>query len=198
MRKSNRELIERIKKREAAVFEEFFARHRERLLRHLVRIVRDRAAAQDLLQEAFLRVWTRAQQWDGRGDPERWLFRIATNLALNYIRSVRRRRQRPLEVPPVTTNEDEEGPVPAWMIDAAALGPEALAEQTDTFDKLHRLILDLPEDKREILKLVYEAGMDIPSAADALGVPEGTVKSRLHYLRKRLAQKWDDMERRHK
>ena len=198
MTRSNRQLIELIRKHDAGAFEEFFARHRVRLLARLVRTVRERSAAEDLLQETFLRVWTRAEQWDGRGDPERWLFRIATNLALNHIRSVRRRRSRPLDVPSVSADEDEEGPVPGWMVDAASLGPEALAEQAERSEKLHRLILDLPEEKREILELVYEEGMDIPSAADTLGIPEGTVKSRLFNVRKRLVRMWEETERRNR
>ena len=86
---SDRQLMSRIQQRDAEAFEEFFARHRGRLLRHLIRTVREKSAADDLLQEVFLRVWTRAGQWDGRGAPLGWLYRIATNLALNHVRSVR-------------------------------------------------------------------------------------------------------------
>src|SRR5687767_2583288 len=84
-------LMDRIRRRrDGAAFETLTARYREPLLRHLVSMVRDGAAADDLLQEALLRVWTRADRWDGRGAVKAWLFRIATNLALNHLRTVRR------------------------------------------------------------------------------------------------------------
>jgi RNA polymerase sigma-70 factor (ECF subfamily) len=194
MEPSDEDLIGRIRERSAEAFEALFARHRQKLLKHLLRTVRDDAGAEDLVQELFLRVWTRAEQWKGRGSVEAWLFRIATNLALNYVRTVRRRRQRALEAPAVSAEEEDESPVPGWMIDAAALGPEALAEQAERQERLHRLVDDLPEEKREVLRLIYEAELDIAGAADVLGIPEGTVKSRLHSARKRLARKWGDKE----
>ena len=64
--------------------------------------------ADDLTQETFLRVWTRSEQWDGRGSFTGWLYRIATNLALNHLRSVKRRRQRPLELPAEPDDDDDD------------------------------------------------------------------------------------------
>ena len=52
----------------------------------------------------------------------------------------------------------------------------------------------VPQDKREVLILVHEMEMSIHDAADELGIPEGTAKSRLHYAKKRLARQWQDME----
>jgi RNA polymerase sigma-70 factor (ECF subfamily) len=193
MGRSDQDLIRLIRKQDAGAFEELYARHRGKVRRYLERILRPKAAAEDLLQEVFLRVWTRAGQWDGRGNAAAWLRRIATNLALNHIRSERRRRQRPLEVP--SPEADEGRLAPAWMVDAATLGPEAVAEQAERAEKLHRLLLELPEEKQELLRLVYEAGMDIPGAADRLGIPRGTVKSRLFSVRKRIAEVWHGIER---
>ena len=65
---------------------------------HIARIVREPAATEDLVQEVFLRVWTRAEQWQGSGTVKGWLYRIATNLSLNHLRSVKRRPQQPLEI----------------------------------------------------------------------------------------------------
>src|SRR5918911_756040 len=96
---ADRELLERIARRDACAFEVLFERHRETVRRRLGAIVRDEAAAEDLSQEVFLRVWTRAEQWDGRGAARAWLLRVATHLALNHLRSVRRRREEPLEIP---------------------------------------------------------------------------------------------------
>ena len=78
-----------------ARFKQLYAQYGEGILRHVARMVRS-DAAQDLVQEAFLRAWQRAEQWDGRGTFKAWLYRIATNLALNHLRTVRRRREQPL------------------------------------------------------------------------------------------------------
>lgn len=194
---ADQDLIGRIQKRDPEAFEELFTRHRQKLLRRLVRIVRQEAAAEDLLQEVFLRVWTRADEWCGRGTVAAWLFRIATNLALNSMRSARRRRQRPLVAPSAMTEDEEESFTPGWMEDPDALDPATMLEEAERYERLRKLIDGLTEEKREVLRLVYESEMDISSVADALGIPEGTVKSRLHVARKRLARKWEEMERRH-
>jgi len=184
---SDEELIRRIVRRDAGAFEIFYARHRDRINRHVMRMVHDADGAEDLTQEAFLRVWTCAEQWDGRGACLSWLLRIATNLAYNQLRSRGRRRELPLEL-----SDDEEHPAPGWMLDAASLGPEAVYEQSERRDLIRRLVENLPEEKRQVIRLVHEAEMEIHDVAATLGIPEGTVKSRLFYARKQLAREWKD------
>jgi RNA polymerase sigma-70 factor (ECF subfamily) len=190
---SDRDLVQRVLERDAHAFELLLDRYNQPILRHVARIVRDDAAAQDLVQEAFLRVWTRAAQWDGRGSFRAWLYRIATNLALNHLRTLRRRREQPLEVEDAR-DEDEGDLVPAWMVDASALGPDDAVEQAETNAQFRRLIDALPDEKRAVLRLVHEMEMTIRDAADELGIPEGTAKSRLHYAKRRLAHDWQALQ----
>jgi len=126
---SDHDLMQRIRERDTSAFEVLFARHRDGLHRYLTRTVRDTAAADDLAQEVFLRVWTRAEQWNGQGAFKAWLFRIATNLALNHLRWVRRRRERPLDVPAEEPGEGAEADSSGWLMDTSAPGPEAQLEQ---------------------------------------------------------------------
>jgi len=192
---SDQDLVERIRERDAQAFEMLFERYGEMIRRHLARTVRDDAAAQDLVQEVFMRVWTRAEQWSGRGSFKAWLYRIATNLALNHLRSVRRKRERPLDV--FDEWSDDEGglnPAPAWLIDTSALGPDAALEQAERRARFQQIVEKLPHEKREAFRLVHEMEMSMRDAADELGVPEGTVKSRLYYAKRRLAHQWQDME----
>ena len=105
---SDRELIEQIRERNTDAFDILFERYRHAIHKRLLRIVRDESAAEDLGQEVFLRLWTCAAQWDGRGELGAWLYRIATNLALNHLRTVHRRRQQPLEIPD-DFHDDEDG-----------------------------------------------------------------------------------------
>jgi RNA polymerase sigma-70 factor, ECF subfamily len=195
MTPSDHELVAQIREHDARAFEALCLRYGPVLLRHLLSTVHDQDAADDLLQEVWLRVWTRAEQWDGRGTLTSWLRRIATNLALNYLRSVHRRRQQPLERPPDAADEEDNVQAPAWLVDAAALGPEAVLEQAERRALLRRLMGALPAEKREVLRLVHDAEMDTREVAATLGIPEGTVKSRLHYGTKRLAQAWRDASR---
>jgi RNA polymerase sigma-70 factor (ECF subfamily) len=188
---SDQDLVERIRERDAHAFEILFARYREMIRRHLVHIVRVEAEAQDLVQEVFLRVWTRAEQWDGRGSFKAWLYRIATNLALNHLRSVNRRREQPLEIVGQWRQEEEEDFVPAWLVDVSTLVPDANLELTEQRALFKRLVETLPQEKREVFRLVHEMEMSLRDTADELGIPEGTVKSRLYYAKRRLAREWE-------
>ena len=194
MNPTDQQLLHQIQNQDAGAFECFFERHRAAIQRHLFGMVRDTASTDDLVQEVFLRVWARAEQWNERGAARAWLFRIATNLALNHMRSVRRRPQQPLEMPANPLLDEEEISVPAWMIDAAALQPEAAAVRTERIQQLHSMVHELPQDKQAVFGLVYEADMDLRSAAAELGIPEGTVKSRLYYTKKQLAQEWREWD----
>ena len=196
---SDQDLVRQILERDAHAFETLFDRYGEMIRQHVARIVRSDAlhppdaAAQDLVQEVFLRVWTRAEQWGGRGTFKAWLYRIATNLAFNHLRSVRRRREQPLSVPNEWDDEEEDS-IPAWLIDASALDPDAALELGERRERLRRLVERLPEEKREVFHLVHEMEMSMRDAADELGIPEGTVKSRLYYAKRRLAREWQDLE----
>ena len=194
MARSERDLIQRILKRDAHAFETLFDRYGEAVCHHLVRMVRDRAVAEDLTQEVFLRVWHRVAQWNGQGSFQAWLFRIATNMALNHIRSVKRRREQPIGPPPDVNDEEEENAVPGWMIDASALGPDAILEQAEQHRLLNRFVDALPEEKREVFRMVYDAEMETREIAEKLGIPEGTVKSRMHHARKQIARKWREIQ----
>ena len=187
-------LMQAVAARDPHALEALVARHAEMVRRHLQRTVRDHGLADDLLQEVFLRVWTRADQWSAQGPLRAWLCRIATNLALNQFRSARRRRQQSLSGAPRPSEDDQDSPAPAWMIDASALGPEAIAEQAEQQALLRRLVDDLPEEKREVFRMVHEHDMLVRDVARQLGIPEGTVKSRLHYATKRLARQWDEQD----
>src|SRR5262245_13769522 len=120
MTPSDHDLMQRLRDGDEEAFDCLFARYREVIYRHLAATVRDPAAAEDLLQEVFLRLWTRAELWDGRGALKAWLFRIATNLALNHLRTVQRRREQPLEVVREAGGDAGDPPAPHWLIDTTS------------------------------------------------------------------------------
>ena len=192
---SDETLMAGILERDARAFEVLLERYTEALHRHVGFMLHDEEVAHDVVQEAFLRVWLRAEQWDDRGPPRAWLYRIATNLALNQLRTVQRRHEVPLELPPDSEDdEDMASFVPAWMIDNATLGPEAAVERNEQHAFYRRALARLPDDKREVFHMVHDLEMSLRDAADALDIPEGTVKSRLHYARRQLARNWRELE----
>ena len=183
-------LMQRIVARDQEAFAILFARYQVQVTENLRWVTRDPVAADDLTQEVFLRVWNRADQWSGQGSFRGWLFRIARNLSLNQLRSQSRRREQPLEMPSLYDEEDEEQPVPGWMIDRAALGPDVQLERAEQRRILQALIDALPEEKREVFQMVYEDEVALREVAERLAIPEGTVKSRLFHARKQLAEAW--------
>ena len=197
MAETDRELVNRILRRDEQAFEVLFDRFERQVKACVHRIVRDSAASEDLVQEVFLRLWNRADQWECRGTLQGWLFRIGTHLAYNHLRSVRRRREEPLEsVPWLGGDQDEDDTLtPGWLVDNASLGPDALAEKREQRQWLQRRVDELPEKKREVVRMVHDAEMEMREVAERLGVPEGTVKSRLHQARMELARQWRRFER---
>lgn len=193
MTSADESLIGRILERDAHAFETLFHRYGEAVCRHVARIVRDTAAADDLAQEVFLRVWDRADQWTGQGPFKAWLFRIATRQALNHLRTVRRRREQPIETPRPSADQEDEGYVTGDLVDACSLGPDTLLELAEQRGLVRRLIDELPEEKREVFRMIHDAEMEVREVAERLGIPEGTVKSRLHHARKQIARKWKDV-----
>lgn len=188
------ELLARVCAHDVDAFEMLSTRYRMSIYRHVLFATHDDSAAEDIVQEVFLRFWTHAEQWHGRGSFKSWLFRIATNLALNHLRTLRRHRQQPLETSADPLDESDESGVPAWMVDHALPGPDIILEEGERSQLLQQLIEELPEEKRAVFRLIYDAEMETRQVAQTLGIPEGTVKSRLHYALRQLAQKWRDLQ----
>jgi RNA polymerase sigma-70 factor (ECF subfamily) len=185
-------LLKQIQSQDEKAFETLTERYETQLWTHTLRTVRNEAAADDLMQEIFLRVWPRAGQWQGQGSVKGWLYRIATNLVLNHLRTVRRRRDQALEIP--TSDDNNEITTPAWMIDADAVDAQGQLEKAESAQLLQQLIKELPEDKREVIRLVHESETGVRGAAKVLDITEGTVKSSLHYTVKQLTKTWYDYQ----
>jgi RNA polymerase sigma-70 factor (ECF subfamily) len=190
--RSDQDLVDAMLTGDSAAFDELFARHAPAVRNRLLRMVRDAAAADDLVQEVFLRLWTRAEQWQGTAPLSRWLTKMATNLALNHLRSQRRHPAQPLQPIASVAEDDQSDRIPASLVDAASLGPDALYEQAEERQLLQALIRTLPDAQREVLSLMLEQQLEVSQIASALGIAPGTVKSRLHYARRSLAQHWHE------
>ncbi len=185
-------LMDLIRTRDVDGFDTLRLRYMSSLHHHLNSVVHNSETAEDLLQETFLRVWTRSEQWDGRGSVKAWLFRIGTNLALNSLRSPKNRKETPLDIDRV--EEDYNGRYEASLMADPAQDPERVFERSQTRSDIRRLVNELPEEKRELIRLVYESEMEIKEAAEIMGIPEGTAKSRLFYSTRYLSREWRNQE----
>ncbi len=84
--------------------------------------------------------------------------------------------------------------MPSWMVDHSLLTPDVILEYGERNQLLQQLIEELPMEKRTVFHLIYQNEMATRQVAQTLGIPEGTVKSRLHYAIRHLAQAWRDLQ----
>jgi len=188
-------LLDRVRSGDSAAFESLVERYRDAVHRHVAAMLRDPGDAGDVTQEVFLRVWERADQWSGIGAVRSWLFRIATNVTLNHLRSVRRRREQPLRNVCATGGGSPEESGAHDVADDASTRPDEVVDQAEGAQLLRRLVEGLPVPLRDTVALSCDADADVEVVADRLGIPPGTVKSRLHYARKRLMREWKEAMR---
>lgn len=168
--------------RDEVRFTDLFHRHRDAVHAYLVGRTRDRPLAADLLQETFLRLWNHLDAVASRDeDGQRaWLFTVARNLAVDHARSAAARPAVDADLTRVAAADGDD--------------PSRRAVGTDRLDRLDRAIADLPEELRVVLTLSVVADMTSAQMGAALGLPAGTVRSRLHEARHRLRQQLDDRE----
>ena len=165
------ELVERARDGDVAAYEELVRRYQALAVRAAY-VVAGRAEAEDAVQEAFVKAY-RALPRFRAGSPFRpWLLRIVTNEARNRVRSRRRREALALRSSAVSGD--------------AAPSPEAAALEVEERRELLESVDRLPEGDREIISYRYVLGLSEAETAAALGVPHGTVKSRLSRAMTRL------------
>jgi RNA polymerase sigma-70 factor, ECF subfamily len=150
-----------------------FARHSVRVFRFLVRFVGDKSAAEDLVSEVFLDVWRQAGRFQGRSQVTTWLLALARNKALSALR---RRSSEELDEEAVAAIEDTNN------------NPEAAIQNRQTSEILLNCLTKLSPPHREVIDLVYYHEKSIDEVAEIMGVPQNTVKTRMFYARKRIAE----------
>lgn len=169
---SDEELIRRIADGEQLAMRTLFARYRVALYRWLLRLVGDEALAEDLLSEVFLDVWRQAASFEARSSVSTWLLAIARYKAL----SARRRH----------TDAELDEKIAATVADPAD-DPELVLQKKNRVELLRHSLARLSPQHGEVIDLVYYHGKSVKEVAEIIGVPEATVKTRMFYARKRLA-----------
>jgi len=170
---SDQALIERIASGDKLAMRALFARHHVRVYRFILRLVRDETLAEDLIGEVFLDVWRQAASFKARAAVSTWLLAIARFKALSLLR---RKGEETL---------DEEA---ARAIKDPADDPEVAVRKKERSEILRKCWSKLSPGHRDIIDLVYYQEKAIAEVAEIIGIPENTVKTRMFYARKRLAE----------
>jgi len=166
-----------------AAFDRLFGRWGGRLQSYLQRMVSDRATAEELVQETFLRVHRARERYQAESRFSTWLYRIGTNLALNELRRPRRSR------PHASTDCDPEHDQASIVLVAGGSGPEVRAEARIAVLELSRELARLPERQRMALWLSAVEGLSYAEVAEALDTTAKSVKSLVHRARATLADR---------
>jgi RNA polymerase sigma-70 factor (ECF subfamily) len=170
---SDEVLIGRIAKGDRLAMQVLFARHHVRVYRFVLRLVGNPTTAEDLISEVFLDVWRQADRFEGRSAVSTWLLAIARFKALSALR----------KKPDEELDEDA-----AEAIVDTSDTPEAALEKKDKSAALRQCLEKLSPEHKEIIDLVYYHEKSVEEVAEIVGIPENTVKTRMFYARKKLAE----------
>jgi RNA polymerase sigma-70 factor, ECF subfamily len=170
----DRELIVRIQGDDLDAFEVLFERYRGLIHRTAYGLTGDRQAAEEILQDTFMRAYRHRMSLRTDMSPVPWLHRVALNLC--YSRLGRRR----LPVEPIDDATHE--------LRDVALEPADHVEREDLRRRIRQGVAALPPKHQSVVVLYYLHGMSLQETSDALGIALGTVKSRLHYALHALRQ----------
>jgi RNA polymerase sigma-70 factor (ECF subfamily) len=177
---SDRELVDRAREGDAQAFGQLVRRHQQRIHRLAMHLLRDRAEAEDVMQETFIRAYRALARFDGRSEPYTWFYRITINLSLNALRSRKSHR---------TTTEADDPRLDALIAERQSQAdPPGDAARSELYSALAKGIDELSETLRTTLVLVCIDGRSHEEASAILGAPEGTIAWRVHEARRKLKE----------
>jgi RNA polymerase sigma-70 factor (ECF subfamily) len=166
-------LIVRIAGGDRLAMQTLFARHRTAVYRWLLRFVGNEATAEDLLSDVFLDVWRQADRFQARSSVSTWLLAIARFKALSARR--------------VRKDAELDETIEATVADPSD-NPEIMLQKKNRDALVREALNSLSPDHKEIIDLVYYHEKSVDECAQILGVPSGTVKTRMFYARKKMAE----------
>ena len=185
---SDEQLLARYRQGQTPAFELLISRYRLELYHFLYRFVGNRQIAEDLFQETFLQVHMSAHIFDTGKRLKPWLFTIGANKARDHLRRTSRQFTAPLSTPVDVGNDD--GLVFADLMEAKLELPPEEAHKREVAQLVQQVLATLPEHFREVLLLSYFHRFAYKEIAEMLGIPLGTVKSRLHAAVASFGEAW--------
>ncbi|MEL7371764.1 MAG: RNA polymerase sigma factor [Myxococcota bacterium] len=178
-------LMGRFKKGDAKAFEALLRRYRKSVYNFCLRMLGQASAAEDAMQEVFLKVVRSAARWERQARVSTWIFTIARNHCIDALRKESYRKTASLDQ---TLKEQSDGGVTLGdqVSDEVGLGPDRGAESLRLRHVLTEAIAALSAEQREVFVMREYAGMPFKEIAKVVGVSENTVKSRMRYALENL------------
>lgn len=173
-------LIRRVQQGDRSAFDLLVVKYQHKIVKLIMRYVRDSSEALDVAQEAFLKAYRAAPSFRGDSAFYTWLYRIAINTAKNHLVSAARK--------PVSFDLDTQDPEQSSILNELKEldTPEALAESEEIRDAINRAIHELPEELRTAILLREIEGLSYEEIAQTMDCPVGTVRSRIFRAREAI------------
>ena len=172
-------LIDRFQKGEKEVFNELVIRYQGRIYNLVYKYVPNPESANDLCQDIFMKAFQALPKFKKQAAFYSWLYRIATNLCIDFIRQQKRVQILPIDASPSGTNEghtfNDSKPLPPDQAETKALG-----------QIIGRAVSQLPPGQQRVFNLRYQEGLQLKEIAARLDRSEGTIKAHLHHAHRRL------------
>lgn len=185
-------LVEQVRKGDMQAFGALVAKYQDRIYNLALRMCGRPSDAEELAQETFLKALERISQFRGSSQFYTWLFRIAANLAISHRRRAGRVRFQALDGPE-EGDQNQAAALTAAMAQRREAAPEASIMSAETRQRVTRALEELDDEFRLVVVLRDVEDMDYGQIAQVLGLPTGTVKSRLHRARCILKDKLADL-----
>jgi len=163
-----------------AAFEELVHRYERKIYTFLRNYLGDEQLAEDAFQATFLQVHLKCRQFDRGRRLQPWLYRIAANQATDLLRRNRRHKAYSLDGPWFDNRSSEDGATPLDFLEDGLARPGQQLESAEDRQRVGSALETLPERLKQTLILVIYQGLKYREAAEVLGIPVGTVKSRMH------------------
>lgn len=189
---SDEALMEAFRDGDARAFETLVGRHQRGVFNYLLRSVRNRGRAEELLQEVFLRVVKSKDRYERTAKLTTWLYAIARNLCVDESRRARFRDHKSLDASRPGKDGDASQPLLA-TIAADQVPTDEAAEAQSLRERLAVAVDRLPAEQRDVFLLRQMAGLSFREIAETVGIPENTVKSRMRYALEKLRGELGDL-----
>jgi RNA polymerase sigma-70 factor (ECF subfamily) len=188
---SDEELLTRFCKGQTEAFGALVRRYERELYGYLRRYLGDACLAEDVFQNTFLQVYVKSGQYEAGRPVRPWLYTIATNQAIDALRRNGRHQALSLDQQREELADGEMGSL-VETLESAGPGPLDMAQGQERNEKIRASVDRLPDFLRQVLLLAYYQGLKYREIADILGIPVGTVKSRLHAALVKLQEVWNE------
>lgn len=173
------QLMQQIRQKDPDALEKLYDRYEQMVYSFAYRIVKDSMAAEEVMQELFMRIWKNAEQYDSaKGKLSTWMFTVTRNIALDQLRKNNTR-------PPQQSADAEEL---QQLRDTGAM-TEDMVEMLVAGEQIREALLELSRDQQQVMDLIYYQGLTQQEVAYHVAVPLGTVKSRVRLAMRQLQKR---------